>query len=285
MIEEIPAVAAPASTEAVQPKLPLAILIVEDDPDDRDNIQHCIASGMRLPHHVVPATCLGEAFALLEDQHFDVVLIDLDLPDSNGAESVRRMRERKRDAAIIVISGSCGEEIAESCFEAGAQDFIDKRDLTEILLARVVGYALYRIRDRQLQELTQSLEQYRSLTSAGSTTPQAGRMTGGGPLSERMPQLFEQAIEAYRDITKAYMRYLAILKDKPAREMEQLITRLGDQGGGPRDLMDIHVRVVDEALRRADGELSRTMTSESRLMALEMMGMLVNYYRVGTRRR
>lgn len=266
-------------------KSPLRILVVEDDCDDRELIRQNLAVGLRLSHQVVLANCLGEAFAVLRDQHIDVVLLDLDLPDSSGAESVNRVREVRRDAAIIVVSGSYGEEIVEACFEAGAQDFIEKRDLTEKLLGRVIGYALYRIRDRQLQELTQNLEQYRTLTSAGRSVPVSSRMTGAGPLSERMPHLFEQALESYREITKAYMRYLAVLKDKPSREMEKLITLIGDQGGGPRDLMDVHVAVIGEALRRTDGELSRAMTSESRLMALEMMGMLVNYYRVGTRRR
>ncbi len=271
--------------DAPPQKQPLSILVIEDDRDDRELVLQAIQAGMRIPHNAKAATCLGEAFSILAEQHIDVVLVDLDLPDSNGTESIRNLREQKRDAAIIVISGSYGEEIVEACFDAGAHDFVEKQDLTEKLLARVIGYALYRIRDRQLQELTQSLEQYRSLTSAGSAAPVAGRMSGGGPLAERMPELFNDLLQDYREIAKAYMRYLAILKDKPSHGMERLITRVGDQGGGPRDLMDVHVEVVDEALRRTDGELSRSMTSESRLLALEMMGMLVNYYRVGTRRR
>lgn len=275
---------------AVPPRLsgekdPLGILVIEDDGDDRELILSAIRSGMRLPHQVKDVGCLGEAFEVMAEEHVDVLLLDLGLPDAAGVESVEELHAKRQDAAIIVISDSDQDDLIESCFDAGAHDFIQKSDLNAKLLARVIGYALYRIRDRQLREITKNLEQYRHLTSAGAATPVAGRMTGGGSLSERMPALFQEILQEYRDIAKAYMRYLAILKDKPTHAMERVITRIGDQGGGPRDLMDVHVEVIDEALRRTDGDLSRTMTSESRLLALEVMGMLVNYYRVGTRRR
>ncbi len=283
-----PLVEPPPGSEPVNfefQKGPLRILIIESDIKAQESMHAMIADGLKMPHRQTVVSCLGEGLTIMEEQHVDVVLLDLSLPDIGETEGISTIRKRKRDTAIIVVANAQDDGMIARCFEAGAQDFVLKSDLSSRLLGRVVGYALFRIRDRQLSELSQNLDQYRALSSAGSATKLADRMTGGGPLSERMPSLFESMSEDYRRVIKAYMRYLAVFKDKPVQEMERLATLIDDQGGGPRDLMDIHVFVIDEALQRADGETVRSMTTESRLVALEMMGMLVNYYRTGVRRR
>ena len=63
------------------------------------------------------------------------------------------------------------------------------------------------------------------------------------------------------------------------------VTELGDLGGGPRDLLDMHVAALDRALALYQDPHARAIVYESRLLALQMMGLLVDYYRVGHRRR
>jgi hypothetical protein len=67
--------------------------------------------------------------------------------------------------------------------------------------------------------------------------------------------------------------------------MEQVLTCLGDMDAGPRDLLDVHVAALDQAVDGQSSERARTLVVEGRLLALEMMGLLVDYYRVGLRRR
>lgn len=264
---------------------PLTALIVEDDEDDREILIGLVESGLRRTVETRTASCLGEAQQAISDAHQDVVLLDVGLPDAQGSQAVEGIRSASRDVAIVVISGREDDTTLQACLQAGAQDYIFKRELSEKLLTRCVGFALYQVRDRQLEDLVHHMDRYRALSSAGSSTGQAQRMSGSGPLSERVPDQFASMCEDYRRLVRAYMRYLAILKDKPLAEMERLATRIGDLGGGPRDLMDIHVAVIDDSLRNAGSESVRALMTESRLVALEIMGLLVNYYRTGTRRR
>ena len=64
-----------------------------------------------------------------------------------------------------------------------------------------------------------------------------------------------------------------------------MVTQLGDASGGPRDLLDVHVAALDQAMALFTDAHASTLVFEARLMALEMMGLLVDYYRVGLRRR
>ena len=66
--------------------------------------------------------------------------------------------------------------------------------------------------------------------------------------------------------------------------MEKLITQLGDAGGGPRDLLDVHLASLDQLIGKENPAKSQAFAVEGRLLALEMMGLLVDFYRVGQRR-
>lgn len=264
---------------------PLRVLVVEDDPDDRELLEGLVETGLVIAHEVLSAGCLGEALETLREVSLDVVLLDIGLPDASGQDAVAGVRAQCREAAIVVVSGQDDEDVVNQCLRAGAQDYIFKRELNEKLLTRCLGYALYQVRDQQLEDFIHHMDRYRSLSSAGSATRQAQLMSGSGPLAERVPDQFSSMCDEYRRIVRAYMRFLAIHKDKPHAEMERLATRIGDLGGGPRDLMDVHVAVIDESMRNTGGESVRSLMTESRLVALEIMGLLVNYYRTGIRRR
>jgi hypothetical protein len=62
--------------------------------------------------------------------------------------------------------------------------------------------------------------------------------------------------------------------------MNRIISQLGQEGAGPRDLVDIHVSALDQVSEDGSSVRARTLALEGRLVALEMMGLLVDYYRV-----
>lgn len=76
-------------------------------------------------------------------QRFDVVLLDLGLPDSEGPKGVARLRTVS-EAPIIVLSGSRDEALALDAVREGAQDYLMKDDLDSRHLARAISYAIER---------------------------------------------------------------------------------------------------------------------------------------------
>ena len=111
----------------------LAVLVVEDDRDIRDVLRASLAAE---GFDVLTAVSLSEAAALLDHARVDVVVLDLGLPDGDGAELVRRIR---RTSALPVVIASARHQEAEkiALLDAGADDFLTKPFAVGELLARI----------------------------------------------------------------------------------------------------------------------------------------------------
>ncbi len=258
----------------------LRILLVDDDPDDRELISDCLRAGMREPFHLTSATCLGEGMQQLQAGFFDVALIDLQLPDAGDTRSVRDIRQLRPDIALVALSGHYDDpSIAQQCQEAGAQDFLEKGELSPMLLSRAVGNALFQVRDLQLDELGRSFEQLQRLTSAAAGTQLASQLAGVGGMKYRLPIVYQNLALEYRNMFKAYSRYQALRNKKPLKEMQHIVEQLGLHNAGPRDLMDLHMQMAEHEVGTLGGQ--ERFGSMGRLLVLELLGMLVNFYRDG----
>lgn len=104
---------------------PISIIIVEDEPEFRRRFAQIIENepSMRLAG---VAANRREAQAILEHEEFDVLLIDLGLPDGNGIELIRQVSQRKPDADIMVVTVFGDEQHVVSSIEAGATGYILK---------------------------------------------------------------------------------------------------------------------------------------------------------------
>lgn len=96
------------------------------------------------------ANRLSSGLALLHEELFDVALLDLGLPDSNGIETLLKLREREPDLPIIILTGLADEEFAEKAISQGAQDYLVKGKFNYDLLYRSIRYAVER-KKAQLQ--------------------------------------------------------------------------------------------------------------------------------------
>lgn len=104
---------------------PISIVIVEDEPEFRRRFAQIIENepSMRL---VGVAANRREAQAIVEKENFDVLLIDLGLPDGNGIELIRQVSQKKPDADIMVVTVFGDEQHVVSSIEAGATGYILK---------------------------------------------------------------------------------------------------------------------------------------------------------------
>ncbi len=111
----------------------LSILIVDDDPDFADGL----AEVMELQGHRADVACTCEGgLAMARRGSHGVALIDIGLPDRNGVECLRGLRELAPDMVCFLMTGYSADHIAAQGIEAGALRVLNKPvDLEDLLRA------------------------------------------------------------------------------------------------------------------------------------------------------
>lgn len=137
----------------------LDVLLVEDSPTDVLLTEEALSETSRF--RLKSSTRLAEALRLLSEHHFDVVLLDLGLPDSQGLQTLRRLRESHAKVAVIVLTGRDDEEMALQALQEGAEDYLVKNQADGWILRRAIPFAVERA---QISErLQESEERFRLL--------------------------------------------------------------------------------------------------------------------------
>jgi len=125
------------------------VLLVEDDSADAMLFE----TGLRLRHPgefvVTVAPDMASAEALLRKESFDVISLDLGLPDAQGLQAVARIQAEAPHIGFIVLSNSEDPELAIETVKAGAQDYLVKRRAGGTNIARSLRYAEQRKRAEQ----------------------------------------------------------------------------------------------------------------------------------------
>jgi len=134
---------------------PLNILIVEDDMGDT-KLLHRLLHQSALP--ISDVKCverLDTALGLLGKGNFDVVFLDLGLPDSRGIDSVSAVNAKAPDVPIIVLSGLDDAEMGATAVQKGVEDYLVKGQVDSDLLAHAVRYAIERRQTRKILDRKQ----------------------------------------------------------------------------------------------------------------------------------
>lgn len=123
---------------------PLRVLLVEDDPADAGRVLGWLAAELRLETR--RAATLAETLERLARECFDLVLLDMVLPDGQGLTVVERVVKAAPEATVVVLTGLEGPdlELAHAAVARGAADFLPKRDVVPPLLVRALWGAFER---------------------------------------------------------------------------------------------------------------------------------------------
>jgi|GEM_PF-187746 len=125
------------------------VLIVEDDQD------FALGLSLMLKQHTFcaeAASTLGEALRRLETQRFDVILLDLSLPDASGIRVISSIREQQPDSGILVLTGHNDAQLAVQALRLGAKDYLTKPIRKhELLQAVETAYASVQIHQSSLR--------------------------------------------------------------------------------------------------------------------------------------
>jgi signal transduction histidine kinase len=130
------------------------VLLIEDNPGDADLVRLRLVEG----DSAVSVSCvnrLEDGLASISKQPPSVVLLDLNLPDSHGADTFRKVLEKAPGVPVVILSGQDDEALAMKALHQGVQDYLVKGDITSGQLERVMRYAIER------QALIRSLEMSR----------------------------------------------------------------------------------------------------------------------------
>ncbi len=266
------------------------ILLVDDAPEGLLALEAALAD---LDQNLAKARSGKEALRWLLHNECAVILLDVRMPEMDGFEAADliRKREKSRRTPIIFITGISNEETHVSqAYSLGAVDYMFKPIMPEIVRAKVEVFVdLFnnerererereREKEREVQELREALATQKAMTGWDQSAVTAS-VAGVGPLRERSAEVFASLHAEYGLLLDRYLEALGVEQPPPRRDINALAERLGDQGAGPRDLIDLHIHVVTDKCADAHPNRARAYTANGRLLALEVMGNLVDYFR------
>lgn len=134
----------------------IKVLLVEDNPGDARLVQEMVRETGSASVEFEHVDRLGEARRRLGKGRFDIVLLDLNLPDSEGLATVVHARDWARSTPIVVLTGLNDEQMAIDALQAGAQDYLVKGRMDGRSTVRAIRFAMERARREQAEALQRS---------------------------------------------------------------------------------------------------------------------------------
>ena len=122
----------------------MRILLVEDNPVDRMFVTQSLRQVEGFDYELVLCESLAEALEQLVASPFDVILLDLWLPDCEGLETCQRVIAAIRNTPVVVMTATDDRTLATEAIRCGAQDYLVKGAFPGSAIARVLQYAIDR---------------------------------------------------------------------------------------------------------------------------------------------
>lgn len=223
--------------------VPIHILLVEDSTPDANFIETRLLQTALLRVSVEKATWLKTAVTLLSNKAFDLVLLDLGLPDSQGVDTLVEVLKVSPNVPVIVLSGREDLETSILAVRAGAQSYIVKKPgLTPEQLEREIFYA----RERKTNDITAKKLSRASMTSLTMAEDRDGRSSVPPPVDTGM-----------------LSRHIATIEEAVAEARVHLMKNAPSQADAMQEILQhrgfyVAVREIRSFLKLDDESRSRT---------------------------
>jgi two-component system response regulator HydG len=161
-------------------KTPAALSLLIAD-DDRFVREACREAATVLGSRTSACESAEQAFHLIDSQAIDIVLLDLKSIDAGRLELLRRMKQRRRDAEIIVTTSTGTVRSAVQAMKTGAYDYVTKpfgMEELKLLLARVSDQLKVKIERRMLAEQNKSTRGFGSIIGRAPKMEKLSRIIG-----------------------------------------------------------------------------------------------------------
>jgi signal transduction histidine kinase len=169
----------------------LRILLVEDSRAEALFIERTLSQAGAQVYRVRRVQSVREAVECLQSAEFDVILLDLGLPDANGFSGLQTLQEQAPRAPIVILTGSSDPATEQEAVELGAQDYLLKDLASVSALSRAMRHAVQRKQIENLKSEFISVVSHELRTPITSIHAALGLIAGGrvGPLSGRTSDL------------------------------------------------------------------------------------------------
>lgn len=230
----------------------MVVLYVEDVPAQAEVVETFLelADG---EHTLCHAESLKTTRKLLKTESYDIILLDLGLPDCEGLELVDEVVALVPDTPIVVLTGSESAGLGVACLQAGAQDFLNKRELTPQKLIESLLYAITRKND---------------------ATPLLGRILARvkalhtGDIGE----IDDKLLQRYQDILTQPRLLFTV-------EHWTLSQALARAGASSDQVLALHAQCLKKICSQGDANLKARLLSNSELVALATVSFMSDTYR------
>lgn len=263
---------------------PIIALAIEDDSADYFLLERLFKKNPA--KRLSRAQCLKDGLASAASQDYDVILLDLSLPDSRGMDTVKEFM--KIDTApIVVLSGLDNKDTALESVQLGAQDYLVKGSFDAELLFRTIRYAIERHKlrrelDATRQEVYRERELRRLHSDALSTRlpPDESRVNEGNPLKSAHSEVFQRSRKQYSSILDNALEQRAFKVDhKISDALRELAKELRVYKATPRDIVEIHTVAITLKHTITLPEKNRVVNEEARYLLAGLLGHLCSIYR------
>src|SRR5664279_4307380 len=176
-----------SATPQIEPANFLNLLIVDDERSIREA---CREVAQSLGYTASVADSAEHAYRLLDTQAFDAVLLDLRLPGAGGLDALRRIKDRRPEAVVIVVTGYGTVQSAVQAMKNGAYDYVTKPfsvDELKLLLERVASHLKMKSENRMLREKVKSKQGY-------------GGIVGRAPEMEKLYRIIAKAANSVHPV-------------------------------------------------------------------------------------
>ena len=137
----------------------IKVLLVDDDADDAFLMDEYLSKLYGSYYALTTCMYMKDALITLKNNTFQIIIVDLHLPDCSGLESFTTIFKTNPECPIIILTGLNDESIGIRAVKLGAQDFLIKSELSASVLKKSISHSMERFKlIRVLAENTQKLE-------------------------------------------------------------------------------------------------------------------------------
>ncbi|MEZ6046158.1 MAG: ATP-binding protein [Planctomycetaceae bacterium] len=213
----------------------MKILLLEDEEADYQIIYRALKRA-NCPLTIIWTEKLSKAAQYLETQSFDVILTDLNLPDSSGIATVKKLREINQEIALIVLTGLEDEESQMASLSAGAQDYIDKGNITTNSLLKTIRFAVQRQEHLQEKEAL-----YQEVLASRERLAEQKQLLK--KKNRRLRRLYQTAHRFVDNVSHEFRTPLTVIKDYVSLVQEGAVGEINQEQN--RMLSIVGVRADD----------------------------------------